>query len=56
MLEFYFAFTADAGWLSPVNIAKWESAAKPVKLRSTSHKAAWIHEVQYPQVILSAQP
>ena len=55
MLEFCFAFTADTGWLSPVNIAKWESAAKPVEFRSTSHKEAWIHEVQYPQVFLSAQ-
>ena len=56
LVEFYLAFTRETGWLAPVNVASWEAAAKPAGLRDTLVKAAWVHEVQYPQISLCAQP
>lgn len=56
VMEMYFAFTAETGWLAPVNVAKWDKAARPAPFEKVSVKAAWVHQVQCPQISLCAQP
>ena len=50
LLELYFAFTVDVGWLVPVNVAPWVSAKRPEQLRDSKLKAIWAHEVQFPEL------
>ena len=56
VMEMYFAFTAETGWLAPVNVAKWDKDARPAPFEKVSVKAAWVHQVQCPQISLCAQP
>ena len=49
-------FAGETDWLAPVNLASWEAASKPAGLRVIFAKAGWVHEVQYPQISLCAQP
>ena len=56
VMETYFAFTAEKGWSAPVNVIKWDKAARPAPFEKVSVKAAWVHQVQCPQMSLCAQP
>ena len=48
MLEMYYAFTGQTGWLVPLNLAAWSDEVRPGGCRGVKVKALWVHETQYP--------
>ena len=55
MLEMYYVFTGHTGWLVPLNVASWLDCVRPVPCRGVKVKALWIHETQYPELMLHRQ-
>ena len=55
LLEMYYAFTGQTGWLVPLNLAAWSDEVRPGGCRGVNVKALWVHETQYPQLVLHRQ-
>ena len=55
LLEMYYVFTGHTGWLVPLNVASWLDCVRPVPCRGVKVKALWVHETQYPELMLHRQ-
>ena len=55
LLEMYYAFTGQTGWVVPLNLAGWVDGVRPVGCRGVKVKSLWVHETQYPQLALHRQ-